>query len=414
MFSFLCFNVTELQKTLIQFYKERTSTIAFSPFHEVGRCSLADLYVPPNIFRKSQKKAFGMQTNPKQQAHTAENSKYYCSNVLYSNAYNKPLEPDKYLDKPNTSYENDSEFNSQQVTTYQDIFNDAHNRYVFICGEPGAGKSTFCTMLSLDWCRVKSGTPKETLYFDEFSDLSSLEQFEFVFLIWLKLTKADSLIDILITFVEPLLGIEYKPLSRFIRELLCQEPCLIIYDGLDELTTQNFGTFGGTLPLDAMANRSTILAMTRPWKLDELSKCDPLPDKVFEMQGVDADKQVEKMYSLVTADFKQLNEFWLCYNKHPEFHNNPLLTAAIFYSNLSILYINIVYMHSDASHLQDNEMLTNSTHWQANSDILKNCTHLQENFEILLGKLAFETLFPNKIHPKYLCLSERFLSLYFS
>lgn len=70
-----------------------------------------------------------MQTNSKQQAHTAENSKYYCSNVLYANAYNKPLEPDKYLDKPNTSYENsDSEFNSQQVTTYQDIFNDAHNR----------------------------------------------------------------------------------------------------------------------------------------------------------------------------------------------------------------------------------------------------------------------------------------------
>lgn len=364
-----------------------------------------------------------MQTNSKQQAHTAENSKYYCSNVLYSNAYNKPLEPDKYLDKPNTSYENDSEFNSQQETTYQDIFNDAHNRYVFISGETGAGKSTFCTMLSLDWCRVKSGTPKETLYFDEFSDLSSLEQFEFVFLIWLKLTKADSLIDILITFVEPLLGIEYKPLSRFIRELLCQEPCLIIYDGLDELTTQNFGTFGGTLPLDAMANRSTILAITRPWKLDYQSATHYLI-KSLKCKGLMRIKRLKKMYSLVTADFKQLNEFWLCYNKHPEFHNNPLLTAAIFclwldrkitdFSNLSILYINIVYMHSDASHLQDNEMLTNYTHWQANFDILKNCTHLQENIEILLGKLAFETLFPNKIHPKHLCLWERFLSLYFS
>lgn len=34
--------------------------------------------------------------------------------------------------------------------------------------------------------------------------------------------------------------------------------------------------------------------MTRPWNLDELSKGDPLPDKVFEMQGVDADKQVEQ------------------------------------------------------------------------------------------------------------------------
>lgn len=300
---------------------------------------------------------------------------------------------------------NDPLIDKTPVTTYQGIFKDVHNRYIFISGEPGTGKSTFCTKLSLDWCRTKNKTSNSTLNYDAFCDVSTLEKFEFVFLLWLNGSNTETLTNTLKTYFKKYTGIEFD--TGFITNLLAVEPCLIIYDGNDEQINQKKSIIVGALPVGKTNEQSFILTTLRPWKLDDFKQFDPLPNQLFQIQGVSAEKQVKSMLDLLKQGERQLSEFLKFYKRYPYFNNIPLFTAALFclwmdkrtpdFDNINILFINVIEMLIGRKHqafsagpLQDLNL----------PDIFKNCSGWKENFGLLkkLANLAFETLIQTKMH----------------
>lgn len=107
--------------------------------------------------------------------------------------------------------------------------------------------------------------------------------------------------------------------KSFIRKLLLTEPCLIIYDGLEELPSLNDTKQSIILPLGTTSKNSIFLTMCRPWKLNYFKQHDPLPDQIFEIHGVNAESQINKMFSLSQESDEQRDKFRESYEKYHSF-----------------------------------------------------------------------------------------------
>lgn len=79
---------------------------------------------------------------------------------------------------------NASELKGRSVLTYKDLFEIGNPTNIYIQGNPGMGKSTYCTKLTLDWCEC----------FANFNDYQAIAErkntsglsFDFLFLLSLR------------------------------------------------------------------------------------------------------------------------------------------------------------------------------------------------------------------------------------
>ena len=100
-----------------------------------------------------------------------------------------------------TLFRNKQGYQTLSIYNYKDMFfhNDLRSRRIYLQGEAGTGKSTFCTQLTQDWCKShdadviqqsKSTATNllETYKIDtqEFSDLDTLRKFRFLFFVSLQ------------------------------------------------------------------------------------------------------------------------------------------------------------------------------------------------------------------------------------
>lgn len=244
--------MAELQKDLVKYYREQASDVPFVPLAPENKVPVSKLYVNPEVVE--------IDINSK-------SKDIYWS---FINRFEKDLLEDVKI-----------------VSTYEQIFleNDIPKKNIYIQGEPGTGKSTFCTKLVIDWCNaVTAGTGSEICENSYFIDLDFLSRFAFLFFIPLReATQLCSVEEIITNILSDMCDADN--LMKIIRE----ENCLIILDGLDEWShpvEKQCAKKRKEIPHRLAGTNCTFVTFSRPWKLNEVSLSSQEVDRCIEIKGV--------------------------------------------------------------------------------------------------------------------------------
>ncbi|XP_053373330.1 uncharacterized protein LOC128546563 [Mercenaria mercenaria] len=154
---------------------------------------------------------------------------------------------------------------TKQISSYKQVFNEDKRqmRLIYLIGEAGTGKSTFCINMIHNWCLAHSNQ-----YAQESENIQEMKKFQFLFYITLRHCTETN-------YIETMVRTHYAdPVIKTILEKEAQE-CLILLDGLDEWTPtshQNTGSQFQTkdLPIRDLLTPYTIITTSRPWKFESL------------------------------------------------------------------------------------------------------------------------------------------------
>ncbi|XP_053374717.1 uncharacterized protein LOC128547065 isoform X2 [Mercenaria mercenaria] len=170
----------------------------------------------------------------------------------------------------------DSTGNERPIKMYQDMFctNEKQNTRIYVVGEVGTGKSSFCKWTIKNWCRSfddrrnvrdSSGMEEQNITQNELNSACCLNQFDFLFYIHLRVMAGYT------NDLTEMIKAQFKDYKSLIEEIFANdsERCLILADGLDEWkpteTTLPFPqhhTFG--IPASGSAREATIITTSRP------------------------------------------------------------------------------------------------------------------------------------------------------
>ena len=201
------------------------------------------------------------------------------------------------------------------------IYERTRNKTIFVKGEAGVGKSTWCMQLVNAWCkahRKNSNDPsKETSepiqnVHKEMEDVMSSEpiqrvhkemedvmsQFEYLIFVQLRNVKGHTSVkDLIFSSTLERLTVHEATFRKIIEK--CSEQVLIILDGLDEYIK--------ILDYKGL-NKCTVISTTRPLKYDII--CSKSPhlkfDLLLEMKGLNSDGVGElskKVIKILTGAF---------------------------------------------------------------------------------------------------------------
>ncbi|XP_045202914.2 uncharacterized protein LOC123556346 [Mercenaria mercenaria] len=180
------------------------------------------------------------------------------------------------------------------VQTYKQIFKngDSKMKSIYLVGEAGTGKTTFCRHMLDVWCQAHSENTA-TLS----GDILEMKEFEFLFFISLRHAYSDSHINDMINH-QLLIGCENPEVFAEIIEN-DSDRCLIVLDGLDEWNPpadtapcSPYETPG--LPRRDLRKSYTIFTTTREWKIGVLRLTDKDIEQQISLLGVD-DKSIVLM-----------------------------------------------------------------------------------------------------------------------
>lgn len=271
--------ISDFRRDLVRYYRTTGRSIPISPLIPEEDAELSKIYVCPKIVIKEQDAlpALGHLFSPSQ---LEDETKVVSS-------YAKLLYRDKKL-----------------------------LRSVYIQGEPGIGKSAFCTKLATDWCDAleysscATGSDKLDMYFN---DLSTLSKFDYLFLISLRnATGQDCNVDDIINTAiinELRFDHDQNYSSDFLKTVLSTESCLIVLDGLDEWrhpVNNNCCRLPSSISHRAVADKCTYVTLPRPWKLVDAKLRSSDIDILFELKGVvDHMSLVEKVIACLNKKYRQ-------------------------------------------------------------------------------------------------------------
>ena len=173
------------------------------------------------------------------------------------------------------------------LRSYKDIFKGKGraNRTIFLKGEAGVGKSTWCMQLLYAWVKAHDGNFEPKTYTSDYSDHTgqdleeTMSQFEYLFIVPLRYVKGKTSIkDVIFSSLLERLS-NLKGTVRSIIEN-CSDKVLILLDGIDEYTEN--------LSYDGL-NQCTVVSTTRPWKYDQICATNPglKIDVVLNLKGLD-------------------------------------------------------------------------------------------------------------------------------
>lgn len=226
-------------------------------------------------------------------------------------------------------YESATEFSTQTdgkessipIKFYADIFRNLSGsdaRSIYISGEPGIGKTAFCTYLTMTWCELKrksinpvivSETAKEVSESNKgnsadlteaktskllppFSDTEFLAEFDFLFLLSLRSARGEECgIEEMIKqqiIADLALASDFN--SSFLDSLLRTDRTLVVLDGLDEWRhpdeNQKCRRSPKHIPHRKVRRNCTIITTTRPWKMALVRLKHTSIDKHLEITGI--------------------------------------------------------------------------------------------------------------------------------
>ena len=189
------------------------------------------------------------------------------------------------------------------LKSYKDIFRmkGRTNRTIFLKGEAGVGKTTWCNRLLHAWVKThdknrgKSGdddSPTSEALSDNVKDLEeAISQFDYLFLVPLRYVEGKSSIKDVIfsTLLERLANMKDIVNTVFKHHSI---KILILIDGIDE--------YKHDLSYEGL-NQCTVITTTRPWKYDQVCASNPglKVDMVLNLKGLDdigISKLIEKVY----------------------------------------------------------------------------------------------------------------------
>ncbi|XP_045212363.2 uncharacterized protein LOC123563570 [Mercenaria mercenaria] len=162
------------------------------------------------------------------------------------------------------------------------------NNEIYLTSDAGFGKTSFSKFLVITWCYAHSDELTSQYFCDK--DLHLMREFDLVFLIQLRDVSIECDVDDMI--IEHII----KQLSRpshidlpFLQNVLHQENCLIILDGLDEWLHPSGSSCHAKLnsiPHRKVRRKCTVLTTTRPWKLGIINIKASQIDKRVELCGL--------------------------------------------------------------------------------------------------------------------------------
>ncbi|XP_053405586.1 uncharacterized protein LOC123566720 isoform X2 [Mercenaria mercenaria] len=206
-----------------------------------------------------------------------------------------------------------------EIQSMSDIFTKARNpmKSIYVLGDAGSGKSSFCKSLVNCWCIAHSGEPTVE---DEFDGIKEMKKFEFLFYISLRRFKD-------VVSIQEMLGKQYK--SEILNEILMKESrnIVIVLDGLDEwssktVTSNQFQTEG--LPERDTSKDYTVITTSRPWKIETLGITDQEIEQRLKLKGFDRSsvkKMIDKTVPILNESFAE--------NKSPNVCEEKLNNKAI-------------------------------------------------------------------------------------
>ncbi|KAH3753224.1 hypothetical protein DPMN_187858 [Dreissena polymorpha] len=276
---------------------------------------------------------------------------------------------------------------------------------VFVQGEPGMGKSTFLTTLSLDWCNavsVHNPDQKAT-----FSDVDTLKTFQFLFHISLRdAMDQREVIEMIKSQIIARIytGDTRKVMSKLLHQILERETCIVTLDGLNEWADV---LHKYVVPLMANCHLHTVVLITsRPWKLADERIRDSKIDRLIELEGItDPEKLTKEMIlSHYSAQEKTLAEFieYVQLNQLKQFLSSPWLQTMLvnlwmndtnFNGSLCELYCVLVDLLFKKANAKEG-YFKKGTSYQCFS----NTSYIEPQNEILnaLAKAAFYFTFSSK------------------
>ncbi|XP_053405474.1 uncharacterized protein LOC123522912 isoform X2 [Mercenaria mercenaria] len=236
-----------------------------------------------------------------------------------------PMQPDQkhcnigrvYI-RPRMTYEKQDEDGQREETEIQsmsDIFTKAgHFKSIYVLGDAGSGKSSFCKGLVNDWCLAHSDDQK-TEDEDTFAGIEEMKKFDFLFYISLRHSKDD-------VGIFQMLERQYEK-KDLLKQLLQDKSVksLIVLDGLDEWsppakTSNQFQTEG--LPERDLYKDYVIITTSRPWKVETLGLTDADVEQRLDLKGFDTssvETMIKKTVAVLNETFKKNKDSRDCKNK---------------------------------------------------------------------------------------------------
>ncbi|XP_045203876.2 uncharacterized protein LOC123556881 [Mercenaria mercenaria] len=307
-------------------------------------------------------------------------------------------------------------FITDNISSFKELFSidDQRMRLIYVLGEAGTGKSSFCKHMVYTWCQAHS-KPSSQLSDNE----KEMKKFEFLFLISLRHHRCD--MDI-----KSMLYTQYD--DSMLNDILKYESskCIVLLDGLDEWPLPPASPHQGCqaqtmgLPRRDLSKQYTVITTSRSSKYELLNIRDSEHDLVVQLRGID-DYSAERMSALLISN---LNETQQVKRNEIEFfqllHSNVTLKEFI---NVPVMLQQLLCLWFDGKDLNSSRCEIYSSmleflferEWQRNpSDGYMRYTNeiceadsytLPQNFEnkarcqelkhciYLAGKIAYTTLF---------------------
>ncbi|KAL4216452.1 hypothetical protein ACF0H5_024177 [Mactra antiquata] len=190
-----------------------------------------------------------------------------------------------------------------EVTTLEEIFikNNTQCINIYITGDAGMGKTSFCKFLCLMWAKSKSDImdPSMQKYHDY------LSHFDFVFYVALCDTYRTGINAML---VDRYFFTEDHTLWHYtyskIKDILNCKRCLVIMDGYDEWTPKIRGKIKPETPCRTLSKNSVYLTTCRPYKIENVRLLPKDLDHHVKMTGIhgrSSDVYVEKIVTYINS-----------------------------------------------------------------------------------------------------------------
>ncbi|XP_060581708.1 uncharacterized protein LOC132738257 [Ruditapes philippinarum] len=180
------------------------------------------------------------------------------------------------------TYQTGGRKETTRVKSLQDLFISGRNisQEIYLSAVAGFGKTAFSKYLALTWCQTHQKDENYKHFKEE--ELNALSGFEFLFLVLLRdLAKVCDVDDMIEEQLIQNLPCSSSMPEGLLKDILRDEKCLVILDGLDEWThpDNDCSRLPKSIPHRYAREKCVILTTTRPWKLG-MSNLNQIGDTV--------------------------------------------------------------------------------------------------------------------------------------
>ncbi|XP_060583436.1 uncharacterized protein LOC132739691 [Ruditapes philippinarum] len=223
-----------------------------------------------------------------------------------------------------------------EFKSMSDIFikNGVPLKHIYVLGDAGSGKSSFCKYLVNCWCIAHSGAQNVE---DEFEGVKEMNKFDFMFYISLRHNQdIDSVQDMIKNQYD--IDISSPVLKKDSAKVI------ILLDGLDEWSSERksynqFQTMG--LPKQDVKKDYTIVTTSRPWKVHTLGISETEIEQLLNLKGFDLrceSEMVDKTVSQLNSSRHASKDARVCKQKLEEKSLKSLKQVPIMLQQLICLW----------------------------------------------------------------------------